>query len=117
MIKSKIPIPQDKIAHFCQKNHIVKMSLFGSVLTDQFTPTSEVDFLVEFQTVHIPTLFDIVNMEEELSDIIRRHADLRTPKGISRYFVMMLLPKLKSSMVNRDLSRLYHMLDCARTIY
>lgn len=62
------------------------MSLFGSVLTEQFNSKSDVDFLVEFQPEHIPTLFDIVGMEEELSTIIERHADLKTPKGISRYF-------------------------------
>lgn len=86
MVKPKIFIPNDKIAHFCQKNHILTMSLFGSVLTDQFNPKSDVDFLVEFESEHIPTLFDIVNMEEELSSIIGRHADLKTPNGISRYF-------------------------------
>lgn len=86
MTPPKIRIPQDKIAKFCQKNHIATMSLFGSVLTDHFTPKSDVDFLVEFQSEHIPTLFDIVTMEEELSNIIGRHADLKTPKGISRYF-------------------------------
>lgn len=82
----QIPIPQDKIKNFCQKNFISTMSLFGSVLTDQFKPTSDVDFLVEFQPGHIPTLFDIVDMEEELSTIIGHHADLKTAKGISRYF-------------------------------
>lgn len=86
MAKPSISIPQDKITQFCQKNYILTMSLFGSVLTDRFTPTSDVDFLVEFQSGHTPTLFDIVNMEEELSNIIGRHADLRTAKGISRYF-------------------------------
>lgn len=86
MVTPKISIPQNEIAQFCKKNHIETMSLFGSVLTDQFTPASDVDFLVEFQPEHIPTLFDIVEMEEELSDIIGRHADLKTPKGISRYF-------------------------------
>lgn len=84
--KPKITIPKDKIMLFCQKNHISKMSLFGSVLTDQFNPLSDVDFLVEFQPEHTPTLFDIVNMEEELSNLIGRHADLKTVKGISRYF-------------------------------
>lgn len=71
------------------------MSLFGSVLTDQFKPTSDVDFLVEFQSGHIPTLFDIVNMEDELSDIVGRHADLKTSKGISRYFRDDVLSKAK----------------------
>lgn len=86
MATPRIPIPQNKIARFCQKNHIATMSLFGSVLTDQFNPASDVDFLVEFQPEHIPTMFDIVSMEEELSNIVGRHADLKTAKGISRYF-------------------------------
>lgn len=86
MIRLQITIPKDKIAKFCQKNYITTMSLFGSVLTDQFNSKSDVDFLVDFQPEHIPTLFDIVDMEEELSDIIGRHADLRTPGGISRFF-------------------------------
>lgn len=86
MVIPKIKIPKEKIAQFCEKNSISTMSLFGSVLTDQFKPTSDVDFLVEFQPDHIPTLFDIVYMEEELSDIIGRHADLKTAKGISHYF-------------------------------
>jgi uncharacterized protein len=86
MIKPKISIPQDNITRFCQKNHIRTMSLFGSVLTDQFTSTSDVDFLVEFRPDHIPTMFDVVNMEEELSNLIGRHADLRTAKCISCYF-------------------------------
>lgn len=86
MAKPKISIPQDKIVDFCQKNHILRMSLFGSVLTEQFKTKSDVDFLVVFQPDHIPTLFDIVTMEEELSSIIGRHADLKTANGISRYF-------------------------------
>jgi uncharacterized protein len=86
MTRPKIPIPKDKIVKFCQKNYITTLSLFGSVLTDQFNSKSDVDFLVEFQPEHIPTLFEIVNMEEELSNIIGRHADLRTAKGISCYF-------------------------------
>lgn len=86
MIDPKIPIPKNKIAQFCQKNHISTMSLFGSVLTNQFNSKSDVDFLVEFQREHIPTLFDIVTMEEELSNIIGRHAELKTPNGISYYF-------------------------------
>lgn len=86
MAKSRILIPKDKITKFCKKNHIMTMSLFGSVLTDRFTPTSDVDILVEFEPEHIPTLFEVVSMEDELSDIIGRHADFKTPKGISRYF-------------------------------
>ena len=40
-----IPIPYEAIADFCRRNHIRKLSLFGSILRDDFTPESDVDFL------------------------------------------------------------------------
>jgi hypothetical protein len=43
-----IKISEDKIADFCQRNHISKLSLFGSVLRSDFRPDSDVDVLVEF---------------------------------------------------------------------
>jgi uncharacterized protein len=96
MTLPKIFIPKDKIEKFCQKNYIKKMSLFGSVLTDHFHSKSDVDFLVEFQPEHIPTLFDVVNMEEELSNIIGCHADVKTANGISRYFREDVVARAKS---------------------
>ena len=61
-----IPFDEVKLADFCRKNHIRKLSLFGSVLRDDFTPESDVDVLVEFAPG--TTLgFGILDMEEELS--------------------------------------------------
>ncbi len=62
------------------------MSLFGSVLTPNFKPSSDVDFLVVFDPQHHPGFFKIVDMEEELSQIIGRSADLRTPGDLSHFF-------------------------------
>jgi len=86
MQKIHFSIPKEKIASFCKKHHIEKMSLFGSVLTSDFKPTSDVDFLVVFDSDNHPGLFKIVDMEEELSQIIGRHADLRTAGDLSRFF-------------------------------
>ena len=47
-MSAKIDIPKEEIAAFCQRNHIRRMALFGSVLRDEFTPESDVDVLVEF---------------------------------------------------------------------
>ena len=84
----ELPIKLDKeqIARFCQKNHIRKLSLFGSVLREDFREDSDVDFLVEFDCEHIPGLFALMGMEEELSEMLGRKADMRTPKDLSRYF-------------------------------
>ena len=79
-------LPREKLASFCKKYHIEKMSVFGSVLTPDFRPSSDIDFLVEFDKQNTPSLFEIVNMEEELSSIVGRHADLRTAEDLSRFF-------------------------------
>lgn len=82
-----IAIPKDKIAEFCQRHHICKLSLFGSVLRDDFTPKSDVDFLVEFEPGKTPGFFQIVSMEMELSEMLDgRKIDLRTQKELSVYF-------------------------------
>jgi len=61
-------------------------SLFGSVLRDDFKPTSDIDVLVEFESGKKIGLFKIAHMERELSDLMGRKVDLRTPLDLSRCF-------------------------------
>ena len=82
----KIAVDRERLAQFCHRNHIVKLSLFGSVLTDRFGPDSDVDVLVEFAPDHTPGLFDIARMERELSAIVERKVDIRTAEDLSRHF-------------------------------
>jgi predicted nucleotidyltransferase len=83
--KIQIEIPKERIAEFCQRHHIRRLSLFGSVLREDFRPESDVDVLVEFEPGHIPG-FAFFGMEEELSRILGRKVDLNTPNFLSRYF-------------------------------
>ena len=82
----RVVLDRKTLAGFCRRNHIRKLSLFGSVLTDRFGPDSDIDFLVEFEPEHVPGYFGLTRMELELSDIIGRKVDLRTPLELSRYF-------------------------------
>jgi hypothetical protein len=83
----KIAVPKDRIAEFCQRNHIHKLSLFGSILREDFRTDSDIDVLVEFEPGHVPGFFRLFDMEEELSSILYgRKVDLRTPQDLSRYF-------------------------------
>ncbi|MCD4842903.1 MAG: nucleotidyltransferase family protein [Methanosarcinales archaeon] len=84
--RKKIKIPQKKITEFCKRNHIYKLSLFGSVLRENFRPDSDIDMLVEFDPDHIPGLIRLAGMEIELTDILGRKVDIRTPQDLSRYF-------------------------------
>ena len=83
---SGIDIPQDRLREFCQRRRIRRLSLFGSVLTDRFGPESDVDVLVVFEPGHTPGLIRLAEMEIELSEIVGRKIDLRTPEDLSRYF-------------------------------
>ena len=82
----KITIPKVWVEKFCKLHHIIKFALFGSVLSDRFSETSDVDVLVEFDPKHIPGLFGIVEMKDELTRTIGREVDLRTPEDISKLF-------------------------------
>ena len=80
-------LPRAKIAEFCRRNHIRKLSLFGSTLRGEDSSESDVDFIVEFRPGEGPGYFGLARMERELSGILGgRKADLRTPHELSRYF-------------------------------
>lgn len=83
-----IQVPESEIADFCRRHHIRKLSLFGSVLRDDFGPDSDIDVLVEFEQGHTPGLMRLAGMETELTEVLggERKVDLRTPQEISRYF-------------------------------
>jgi predicted nucleotidyltransferase len=63
-----------------------KLSVFGSVLGDDFTPESDVDMLVEFEPDARVSYLDLAEMELELSDLPSRQVDLNTPGTISGHF-------------------------------
>ena len=82
---SRIQIDREAVAAFCRRHHVRRLALFGSVLRDDFTPSSDVDVLVEFEPGHVPGLA-FFSMEAELSAILGRKVDLHTPGFLSRYF-------------------------------
>lgn len=84
--KTKIEIPQERLAEFCKKHHIRKLSFFGSVISEHFTQDSDVDVLVEFEQGQVVGLLRLAGMEIELSEILGHKVDLRTPADLSRYF-------------------------------
>ena len=83
----RIPLDQSKIAEFCRERHIRRLSLFGSVLGDDFGPDSDVDVLVEFDPSARVGFFELYDMEQELSGLLGGHkVEMNTPKSLSKYF-------------------------------
>lgn len=81
-----LTIPQDRIAEFCRRHGVNRLSLFGSILRNNFGPSSDVDVLVEFQPGRTPGMIGYGQMILELSEIFGRRVDLRTPDDLSVYF-------------------------------
>ncbi|MEX2237995.1 MAG: nucleotidyltransferase domain-containing protein [Dehalococcoidia bacterium] len=101
MSQLNIQIGREALAEFCKRNHIRKLSLFGSVLRADFHNGSDVDFLVEFEAGYPVGYFDLAGMEIELSEILGRKADLRTPGELSEYFRNEVLAAAQPQYVSR----------------
>ena len=80
-----IEIDSGKIAEFCRRHHIRKLSLFGSVLRDDFRPDSDIDVLVEFEPGKTPGLA-FFGIQRGLSAMFGKQVDLNTPGFLSDYF-------------------------------
>ncbi len=96
-----IALPYEKITGFCQQNPIAKLSLFGSILRDDFNSESDVDMLVEFIPGSKITYFDLAGMEIELTEIVGQKVDLRTPGELSRYFRQNVIDSAQTIYVHR----------------
>ena len=81
----KLSLPYEQIAEFCRKWHVSEFALFGSVLRDDFRPDSDVDVLVTFAAPELaPSLFEHVDMEDELQQIFGRSVDVVSRKAVER---------------------------------
>jgi len=80
----RIQVDEDVLAELCRRRGIRRLSFFGSVLRDDFSPGSDVDILVEFESDRIPGL-DFFAIEDELSSLLGRKVDLQTPGFLSRH--------------------------------
>ena len=85
---SPLPIhaPITEIADFCRRHAITRLSLFGSVLREDFSPSSDIDVLVEFLPGKAPGFIAFAGLLLELSKILGRTVDLKTPADLSGYF-------------------------------
>lgn len=80
-----VNIPQTQIEDFCRRHGVKRLSLFGSILRDDFNPQSDVDVLAEFPGTS-PSLFILGGMLMELREMLGREVDLKTPGFLPEHF-------------------------------
>jgi hypothetical protein len=86
LMGEKFDIPEKELPEFCRRHRIRRLSLFGSVLRDDFRPDSDVDVLVEFEPDARVGLITLAGMEIELGMLMGRRVELHTVKGLNPYF-------------------------------
>ena len=79
-----IQLPKDHLIEYCQRWKITEFALFGSVLRDDFQAESDIDVLVSFADEAHWTLFDLVDMQDELKVMFGRDVDLVSKRGIEQ---------------------------------
>jgi uncharacterized protein len=83
---STLSVNQEVLARLCRRHRIRRLALFGSVLKGTARPDSDVDLLVEFEADKVPGLLGLAAIEADLSKLLGRRVDLRTPDELSRHF-------------------------------
>lgn len=81
-----LSVDRDTIERFCREHAIRELSLFGSVLREDFRLESDVDVLIEFEPAARVTLLDLIRIRDRLSELLGRRADVVTKNSLSRYF-------------------------------
>ena len=79
-------MPEDRLAEFCRRWQIVEFALFGSAVRDDFGPESDVDVLVTFTPDAPWSLFELVEMQDELKSIFGRDVDLVEEEALKNPF-------------------------------
>jgi predicted nucleotidyltransferase len=73
--QSRIPLPLGEIDALCRKWQIRELSLFGSALRDDFNPDSDIDLLVTFEPEAHWSLFDFIDLQDELARLFQRRVE------------------------------------------
>ena len=84
-LKMNVAVPIAQIRAVCERHHVRKLALFGSVLLADFRPDSDVDVLVEYEPGTHISLFDMVDLEPDLESIFNYKIDLGMPSTLSKY--------------------------------
>jgi predicted nucleotidyltransferase len=71
-----------KLADLCRRYGVTELSLFGSAVSGQLRPDSDIDVLVEFDPAARIGIFKFESLVESLEALVGRKVDLVTKRGL-----------------------------------
>ena len=82
MVINGVTFEINAIERLCRAAGVVRLYVFGSILTDRFGPDSDVDVLVETDPAHPPGLLRLGGLQMDLSDLLGRNVHLTLLSGV-----------------------------------
>jgi predicted nucleotidyltransferase len=99
--RARIELDPAAIEAFCQRHQIAKLSLFGSVLRDDFDDESDVDVLIELEPGAAVNLWTLAGVRGDLVDLLGREVDVTTPTLLSPYIRKRVIDSAETVFVRR----------------
>ncbi len=78
----KIEIDETKLIEIAKKYNVKELYFFGSILTDNFSDTSDIDILISFNDNSDIGLFELFDFKDELQSLYQREIDLIEKEGL-----------------------------------
>ncbi len=93
----------DQIKSLCEKHHVLILYVFGSVLNEDFSEKSDVDFLVKFDKVDFRDYFDnYMDLKENLEDLLSKNIDLVEMQTIKNPILKQSIDRTKILIYGRE---------------
>ncbi|HIK19159.1 MAG TPA: nucleotidyltransferase family protein [Leptolyngbyaceae cyanobacterium M33_DOE_097] len=95
-------LPIAQVKELCDRWQIAEFAVFGSVLRDDFKPTSDIDVLITFAPGARKGLLTLARIKHELEELLGRSVDISTKRSIEQ---------------SRNITRSQNILRSAQVIY
>lgn len=93
----------NKLIDLCKRHKVRELYIFGSVLTDKFNDTSDIDLLVQFENIDILEYFDnYMDFKEKLENLLGKPVDLLENQAIRNPIFRKVVDRNKRLVYERE---------------
>ncbi|MEL4898008.1 nucleotidyltransferase domain-containing protein [Crocosphaera sp. Alani8] len=82
LIQKRLKLSQIDINQICEKWNIRRLSLFGSILRDDFNENSDIDILIKFKPGARQGLLTLARLKYHLEDMTQRSVDVVVQESV-----------------------------------
>lgn len=97
-----VDVHKNEIFELCEKHEVKELYVFGSVLTDKFDDSSDIDILIQFNQIDLTKYFDnYMDLKEKLEEILKRPVDLVENQAIKNPIFRKVVDREKKLLYER----------------